>query len=34
MSGLDVLHKLREESPQLPVLLLTAKDRWKTASPG
>jgi two-component system, OmpR family, response regulator len=26
MSGLDVLHKLREESPQLPVLLLTAKD--------
>ena len=22
MSGLDVLHKLREESPQLPVLLL------------
>jgi len=26
MSGLDVLQKLREESPQLPVLLLTAKD--------
>jgi len=26
MSGLEVLHKLREESPQLPVLLLTAKD--------
>jgi two-component system, OmpR family, response regulator len=26
MSGLDVLHKLREEHPQLPVLLLTAKD--------
>ena len=26
VSGLDVLHKLREESPQLPVLLLTAKD--------
>ena len=26
MSGLDVLHKLREESPQLPVLLLTARD--------
>ena len=26
MSGLDVLKKLREESPQLPVLLLTAKD--------
>jgi two-component system OmpR family response regulator len=26
MSGLDVLHKLREENPQLPVLLLTAKD--------
>jgi two-component system OmpR family response regulator len=26
MSGLDVLHKLREEIPQLPVLLLTAKD--------
>jgi two-component system, OmpR family, response regulator len=26
MSGLDVLRKLREESPQLPVLLLTAKD--------
>ena len=26
MSGLDVLHKLREDSPQLPVLLLTAKD--------
>jgi two-component system OmpR family response regulator len=26
MSGLDVLHKLREETPQLPVLLLTAKD--------
>jgi two-component system OmpR family response regulator len=26
MSGLDVLHRLREESPQLPVLLLTAKD--------
>lgn len=26
MSGLDVLHKLRDEIPQLPVLLLTAKD--------
>ena len=26
MSGLDVLHKLREENPRLPVLLLTAKD--------
>jgi two-component system, OmpR family, response regulator len=26
MSGLDVLHKLRDEHPQLPVLLLTAKD--------
>jgi two-component system, OmpR family, response regulator len=26
MSGLEVLRKLREESPQLPVLLLTAKD--------
>ena len=26
MSGLDVLHKLREQNPQLPVLLLTAKD--------
>ncbi len=26
MSGLDVLRKLREENPQLPVLLLTAKD--------
>src|SRR3978361_1800575 len=26
MSGLDVLRKLREETPQLPVLLLTAKD--------
>lgn len=26
MSGLDVLHKLRQEIPQLPVLLLTAKD--------
>ena len=26
MSGLDVLHKLREENPQLPVLLVTAKD--------
>jgi two-component system OmpR family response regulator len=26
MSGLDVLHKLREENPTLPVLLLTAKD--------
>ena len=26
MSGLDVLRKLREHSPQLPVLLLTAKD--------
>ena len=26
MSGLEVLHKLREEHPQLPVLLLTAKD--------
>lgn len=26
MSGLDVLHKLRAEIPQLPVLLLTAKD--------
>ena len=24
MSGLDVLHKLREESPQLPVLLRAA----------
>jgi two-component system, OmpR family, response regulator len=26
MSGLDVLRKLRQENPQLPVLLLTAKD--------
>ncbi|MBV9353108.1 MAG: response regulator transcription factor [Mycobacterium sp.] len=26
MSGLEVLHKLREQNPQLPVLLLTAKD--------
>lgn len=26
MSGLDVLHKLRQEHPGLPVLLLTAKD--------
>ena len=26
MSGLDVLRKLREQSPHLPVLLLTAKD--------
>jgi two-component system, OmpR family, response regulator len=26
MSGLDVLRKLRQETPQLPVLLLTAKD--------
>ena len=26
MSGLEVLHKLREQTPQLPVLLLTAKD--------
>ena len=26
MSGLDVLHALREANPQLPVLLLTAKD--------
>ncbi|TVS77954.1 response regulator transcription factor [Mycobacterium helveticum] len=26
MSGLDVLRKLRKENPQLPVLLLTAKD--------
>ncbi|TAM72090.1 response regulator transcription factor [Mycobacterium sp.] len=26
MSGLEVLHKLRGEIPQLPVLLLTAKD--------
>ena len=26
MSGLDVLGKLREHNPQLPVLLLTAKD--------
>ena len=26
MSGLDVLHRLREENPGLPVLLLTAKD--------
>ena len=26
MSGLDVLHKLREQIPQLPLLLLTAKD--------
>jgi two-component system OmpR family response regulator len=26
MSGLDVLRKLRVENPQLPVLLLTAKD--------
>jgi two-component system, OmpR family, response regulator len=26
MSGLDVLQKLREQNPQLPVLLLTAKD--------
>ena len=26
MSGLDVLRKLREDNPQLPVLLLTAKD--------
>lgn len=26
MSGLDVLHTLREDNPRLPVLLLTAKD--------
>src|ERR1700712_3025483 len=26
MSGLDVLHKLREQKPGLPLLLLTAKD--------
>ncbi len=26
MSGLEVLRKLREQNPQLPVLLLTAKD--------
>ncbi|MFN8101836.1 MAG: response regulator transcription factor [Mycobacterium sp.] len=26
MSGLDVLRKLREQNPRLPVLLLTAKD--------
>lgn len=26
MSGLEVLHKLREDNPLLPVLLLTAKD--------
>lgn len=26
MSGLDVLHRLRQENPGLPVLLLTAKD--------
>ena len=26
MSGLDVLRKLREQNPKLPVLLLTAKD--------
>ena len=26
MSGLDVLHKLRQDNPRLPVLLLTAKD--------
>ena len=26
MSGLEVLGKLREQNPQLPVLLLTAKD--------
>ena len=26
MSGLDVLHKLREQIPGLPLLLLTAKD--------
>lgn len=26
MSGLEVLHKLREITPELPVLLLTAKD--------
>lgn len=26
MSGLDVLRKLREHNPQLPVLMLTAKD--------
>jgi two-component system, OmpR family, response regulator len=26
MSGLDVLHKLREQNPGLPLLLLTAKD--------
>ena len=26
MSGLEVLQKLREDNPQLPVLLLTAKD--------
>jgi two-component system OmpR family response regulator len=26
MSGLDVLRRLREQNPQLPVLLLTAKD--------
>src|ERR1700687_4926502 len=26
MSGLDVLHRLREQLPRLPLLLLTAKD--------
>ena len=26
MSGLDVLRRLREQNPRLPVLLLTAKD--------
>ena len=32
MSGLDVLRQLREHSPHLPVLLLTAKDSFSSAS--
>src|ERR1700743_2219151 len=34
MSGLDVLKKLREESPQLPVMLLTAKEPVEDRIPG
>ncbi|ADC70757.1 two component transcriptional regulator, winged helix family [Thioalkalivibrio sp. K90mix] len=29
MDGLDVIRKAREVKPQLPILILTARDRWQ-----
>jgi two-component system OmpR family response regulator len=34
LHGLEVLRRLHAQTPGVPVLFLTAKDRWKTGSPG